>query len=92
MADITLTGQSPRWSNIPDDGIDVATEAARAARQGAPAITHLITGLSGPDGAWPEICFGITAAGEAQMVTPGWEPVVRDGKVVALRDLEAVSG
>lgn len=87
MIGIKLTGPwPPGSSNIPDDGVDVEPEAALARAQGEPSVIRLATGLT-QDGVIPTVEFRITEDGEVQPVTPGWEPVVEGGRVIALREV-----
>ena len=74
-SDIALTGHDPGWTNIPGDGIDLAA---------SPGRLSMVTGISG-DGSEDSIDFEIGADGSVVMLTEGFEPVIKDGKITAFR-------
>jgi hypothetical protein len=91
MGDIDFTNIPAAGSNIPAGGYDIAELAAKAAAQGEPVVLRYITGITGPDGTWPELVVKATEDGSIVMPA-GYEPVIADGKFTGWRDLEPARG
>lgn len=78
--DRLLAADARPWTNVPD-GEDIAAAAAQLAESGSETCEYrVLTGISGTSDQH-QIDYAITSGGNVIVRTPGYEAIVRDGKV-----------